>query len=131
MDQRPALSLLLVDDSAPFLLHTRHFLEQTAGEDITVVATAANSAAALLAAQRLSPDAVLVDPVMPGATGVELIGRLRELLPRSAILALSLSDDGAFAERTAASGADAFVAKSRIKEELLPALRRAVERRSG
>ncbi len=131
MERRLALSLLLVDDSAPFLLHTRHFLEQAAGEDISVVATAANAEAALLAARRLKPDAVLVDPVMPGLTGVELIARLRELLPDAAILALSLSADQAFSERATAAGADGFVPKARVKEELLPALRRAVAGRSS
>jgi DNA-binding NarL/FixJ family response regulator len=99
---RLVLSLLLVDDSAPFLLHTRHFLETTAAEDITVVATAANAEAALKAAQQLKPDAVLVDPVMPGTTGVELIVQLRSLLPRSAIVALSLVSDPAFEERAIA-----------------------------
>jgi DNA-binding NarL/FixJ family response regulator len=125
------LSILLVDDDASFLLSVRRLLEEARGEELTVVATAANPEAALQAARRLKLEAVLVNPAMGASQGLDLIARLRELLPGSIVLALSASEDEAATQKAIAAGANGFVAKSRVKEQLLPELRRAMASRSS
>ena len=70
-----AATVLIVDDN-PGFRHAARELLATAG--LTVVAEAADGAAALAAVERLHPDAVLLDVHLPDTDGFALARRLRD-----------------------------------------------------
>ena len=67
--------------------------------DIDVVGEAKDGVEAVLEAQRLKPDVILMDLVMPEVDGIEAIRRIREVRPEARILVLTSfsSDDKVFA----------------------------------
>jgi two-component system, NarL family, nitrate/nitrite response regulator NarL len=77
---------LIVDDSLGFLAAARRLLERGG---ITVAGVAANGAEALLRAKELRPDAVLIDIDLGGESGLELAGRLRDLVEPTRIIMVS------------------------------------------
>ncbi len=68
-----AISVLIVDDHPSFRASARMLLEC---EGYTVVGEAADGAAALSEAARLSPDVVLLDVGLPDIDGFEVTRRL-------------------------------------------------------
>jgi two-component system response regulator DesR len=77
-------TVLLVDDDATYRRALTAFLDAT--YDIDVVGEAGTAEEALALAERLRPDAAVVDVAIPGADGVELAGQIREVLPGVAIV---------------------------------------------
>ena len=97
------------------------FLELQA--DVEVVGEAADGDEAVAAAERLEPDVVLMDLVMPGTDGVEAIRRLRERGVSSRVIVLTsfVDDDKLFpAVRAGAAG---YLLKNVQPQELVSAIR--------
>lgn len=117
------ISIILVDDNASFLRAAVRFLQQHQG--ITVVGTACGGQEALPMAQALKPDVALIDLSMPDLPGLELIPRLRAVLPKMRIIALTLLDTIAYQRAALAVGADGLVSKKTMNTALLPAIRQA------
>jgi DNA-binding NarL/FixJ family response regulator len=70
----------------------------------------------------LRPDAVIVDAVMPGMDGLELVGQLHRVCPQTRIVMFSSLPHGEAASRARAEGAEAFVEKSQGFEAALEAI---------
>src|SRR5258706_2773727 len=98
--------ILLVDDDKPLLTFLGEFLQ---GEEYTVLA-ASSGAEALRAVYRERPDIVVLDVMMPGMDGWELVARLRELADFPIIL---LSGKSAEADKLRGfrMGVDDYVTK--------------------
>jgi len=71
----------------------------------------------------LRPDVVLMDVSMPVMTGDEATRRIKECLPNTRVVALSMSQDPDTVERMHQAGADGYVLKTAPSEELLAAIR--------
>jgi NarL family two-component system response regulator LiaR len=115
------IRVLIADDHAVVRQGLRTFLDLQ--EDIEVVGEAADGAEALDAAERLAPDVVLIDLVMPGVDGIEAIRRLREHAPdaRAIVLSSFVDDDKLFpAVRAGAAG---YLLKDVQPQELVEAIR--------
>ena len=115
------IRVLIADDHAVVRQGLRTFLDLQ--DDIEVVAEAADGVAALEAAERLAPDVVLVDLVMPRLDGIEAIRRLRERAPaaRAIVLSSFVDDDKLFpAVRAGAAG---YLLKDVQPQELVEAIR--------
>ena len=67
-------TVLLVENEGP----VRAYLEQQLSDDGFEVLAADRTGAALDLAEEVKPDLVLLDAVLPDASGFELCGRLRE-----------------------------------------------------
>jgi CheY-like chemotaxis protein len=105
---RAPVRVLIVDDSAPFRRAARELLRR---RGYVVVGEAASAAGAIEAAERLEPDAVLLDVHLPDGCGFELSDLLTQARPGLAVL-LSSADDPADCEvRVKACGARGFVPK--------------------
>ena len=115
-------TILLVDDNATFLHHARRFLEQD--ETLQVVGTAASGPEAVEKARVLQPDLIVLDLSMPGQPGLEALPLLKQAAPLARVIALTLLDAFAYRELTLRRGADDFVSKGRMVEDLLPAIAR-------
>ena len=82
------------------------------------IAEASNAAEALAGARDFRPDLILLDVMMPGESGLEVLRRLRldpELAPTTVIIVSAWSSES---DRRAAAAADRFVGKPFDPEEL-------------
>jgi len=118
------IRILLVDDNPMFLGVARDFLQlQT---NLSVVGTTRSGEEALNLAKELKPDIVLLDLNMPGLSGLEAIPRLREILPEIKVIALTMMDQAAYQPAALAAGADGFVPKASMCNDLMPAILDAI-----
>ena len=126
------ISVLIADDNPTFLRIVTRFLEEQSRKTVSVVATAHGGEEALIQAEALRPQVVLIDLNMPGLSGLEAIPRLRRALPDAGIIAVTLLDTDGYRQAALAAGADDFVSKMTLNTELLPAIRRvALATRTG
>jgi two-component system, NarL family, response regulator LiaR len=115
------IRVLVADDHAVVRQGLRTFLDLQ--DDIEVVGEAADGAEALTAAERLRPDVVLMDLVMPVVDGIEALRQLRERAPgtRAIVLSSFADDDKLFpAVRAGAAG---YLLKDVQPRELVAAIR--------
>ena len=119
------ISVMLIDDNPTFLRVAAEFLE--AQEEVTVVGTANGGQEAVDQAQDLQPQVILSDLAMPILPGLKAIPRLREMLPQSKIIALTVLDTQSFREAALKAGADIFLPKSKMRTELLPAIQQLIQ----
>jgi DNA-binding NarL/FixJ family response regulator len=66
---------------------------------------------------------------MPRLDGVELTRRIRAELPQTKIILMSSHTEDAYRLMASNSGADAFVSKRVVSDNLLPAIRDVIRRR--
>lgn len=119
------ISVLLVDDNPTFLRIATRFLQEH--DDVVVVGTADRGEEALSQVEELQPDIVLIDLAMPGLSGLEVIPRLRAMLPEVGIIALTVLDTNSYRQAALAAGADNFVPKATLTTDLLPAIRQLAQ----
>lgn len=115
--------LLLVDDSPVVLESLRRFLEQQG----FAVVTLAHGRQATTVVEDVRPAAALVDVEMPEVSGLEVMRELRGTFPDMPVVALTLQDAGAYREAAGRAGASAFVSKSALEQDLIPALLRLLD----
>lgn len=97
------------------------------GDEFDVVATAYDGASALDCIRRCDPDIALLDLYMPGMTGLEVIKSLKASGARTNVAIMTGYTDSDLAQAAIDAGAMAFVTKSRLNDDLLPALRSAAQ----
>lgn len=115
-----APTLLIVDDHAGFRTFARALLE---AEGFDVVGEAADGASAVSAAERLDPQIVLLDIVLPDLDGFEVCARLTERGgERPAVILTSSRDATVYADRLGSSAARGFIPKDRLSRTALMAL---------
>lgn len=115
--------MVIADDHSGMANEISAFLPQ----EFSVVAIARDGASALDCIHRLDPDVALVDLSMPGMNGLEVVKSLRASAVRTVAVVMSGYDDSELAKAALAAGAVAFVTKARLAQDLLPALRAAVQ----
>jgi DNA-binding NarL/FixJ family response regulator len=121
------ISVLVVDDNPIFRRILTRFLEERSKFEVIVVGMAEGGEKALEKTPPLRPQVILVDLAMPGMHGLDLIPRLRSLLPDVIIIVLTLMDPGSYREAAKTAGADAFVSKATLETDLLPTIWRLVQ----
>ena len=128
-NEEKGIEVLLVDDQQAVRRGLRMWLEIE--PDVSVVGEAADGEAAVSLAEKLHPDVVLMDVKMPGVDGIEATGKLQAVDPCIAVVILSLYDDTDTRVRARNAGAAAFIAKHRMKSELLVTIRRLTLTQGG
>lgn len=111
------LTVLVVDDSNA----VRSRLCALLGESprLNVVADARDGIEAILAFERLRPDAVVLDIQLPGMGGVEVLRRIKASAPHCVVIMLTSFQHGPFREISRVLGASAFFHKA-TEFELVP-----------
>ena len=122
MTQRRA-RILVVDDERFFREAIRDALE-AAGLDCV---TAANGVEALELAREADFGVVVLDIQLPGIDGIEVLRRLRESHPAVRVVILSAHTDQEIVLEALRLGASDYLAKPLHDEELVLAVRRALE----
>ena len=85
------LRVLVVDHQPLFRRGLAMLLD--AEPDISVVGEAGDGRAAVELATQLLPDVVVMEVRMPGMSGLETCGRIKEAAPSSQVLMLTVSDE--------------------------------------
>ncbi len=116
-------TVLVVDDEAEIVDLLRDFLE---AEGFAVLA-AGDGSAALAALDREPIDAVLLDVMMPGISGFDVLRRIRERHPVP-VLFLSARDGDADKVRGLGLGADDYVVKTASPAEVVARVKAILRR---
>ena len=111
------IRILIVDDHAILRQALRQLLEGR--PEVEVVGDAANGREAISATEKLMPDVVLMDMVMPGLNGLEATRQIRKRFPKARVLILTgyMEDEQILGALRA--GASGYVVKRSDTEELL------------
>lgn len=120
----PSGRILVVDDDAP-VRRALHITLQTLGFHTS---EAASGEEALMLVSTASYDVVLLDVNLPGMDGRETCRQLRQLLPRVAILMLTVRDSEDDKVQALEAGADDYVTKPFHIRELTARVRAAIRR---
>jgi DNA-binding NarL/FixJ family response regulator len=91
--------------------------------DMTMSGTAATGGEALERFVRLLPDVTLVDLRLPDMSGFELIKKIKDRSPGARIVVLSAYEGDVDIQRALEAGAQGFVAKGMVRDELLEVIR--------
>lgn len=94
--------------------------------DIEVVAQVARGDEVLAAALAAGVDVALLDIEMPGMTGIEAAGELRDALPGVKVIVLTTFGRPGYLRRAMESGADAFLVKDAPAAQLAEAVRKVL-----
>jgi DNA-binding NarL/FixJ family response regulator len=117
-----ALTRVLVADDHPIV--TRGLVALLASmPDMSLVATATSGGEALELSREHRPDVVVMDAAMPGGDGMTATRRLREELPDTRVLVLSVHGDEETLFGALRAGARGYVVKGASHEQLERALR--------
>ena len=91
--------------------------------EMELAATASSGETALKAFREHRPDVALVDLRLPDMSGFELIKAFRKIDNRAKAIVLSSYDGDADIQRALDAGAQGYVAKGLVRDELLTAIR--------
>ena len=124
-DATRQVRILIVDDESA-ILNTLRILFRGEGYDVVI---ADSGAAAMEAIEKDAPDLVLSDIRMPGAGGLEVLARAREVDPEMAVILMTAQASLQSAVRAVNEGAYYYLQKPFANDELLAICRRAAEAR--
>ncbi len=91
--------------------------------DMMLAGAAATGGEALEQFFKLHPDVALVDLQLPDMSGFELINKIKEKSPNARIIVLSSYEGDVDIQRALEAGAQAYVAKGMVRDELLEIIR--------
>jgi two-component system chemotaxis response regulator CheY len=102
------MRILIVDDNESTREMVRLILQRTGHE---VVGEAGDGESALKAFKDLRPEVVLLDIIMPGKSGLEVLGEIRAVDPAAKVVMLTAVDQDEVNAQLSKSGAAAIIYK--------------------
>ena len=84
-----------------------------------VTGEAGSGKAALAAAKRLKPDLALVDISLPDQSGLELIGEIKRVSPRTKVMIVSMHSKIDYIAKAFQAGAKGYIVKDSASDKLL------------
>lgn len=97
--------------------------------DLECVVTCGTGEEALKILPKISPALVIMDIQLPGMSGIDCVGRLRELLPDVLIVMVTVYEDPVRIFSALRAGANGYLLKRSTPEEMIAAIREV--RRGG
>ena len=113
---------VLLADGNPAVLET---VKRMLQPEFEVIGAISDGSLLITEAERLKPDVMIVDVLVPGLSGFEAVRRLRKRHVRCAVIFLTVHQDLALAEEARFIGAMGYVLKPSADRELVPAIRDA------
>jgi len=120
MEDGPQVSVLIVDDQAPFRLAARAVLRRAAGFEL--VGEAADGVEAVSAVADLAPDLVLMDINMPNMNGIDATREILAVAPHTTVFLCSTYQQSDLPPEAEASGAGAYINKEELTPDLIRGL---------
>lgn len=120
-------TIVLADDHALIRAGLRAVLD---GEpDCSVIGETADGREAVALVARLQPDVLIVDLMLPGLGGLEVIRQVSEHVPQTRIVVLSMHANESYVLAALRNGAAAYVLKDASSTEIIEAIRTVVASR--
>jgi len=124
--EKSSIRVLIADDDAGFLESLQELIDRQ--PELHVIGAAANGLEAIELAEKLAPDAVVLDLHMPLLDGVTAAARLRRDHPNLCLIALTGDDAPALHRAVREAGADEVLLKDELVGGLLDRLGAVRER---
>ena len=118
------IRILLVDDHDLLREGLAGILNAQA--DMETVGEASDGLEALVKAQELKPDLILMDVQMPGMDGLETTWKIKQILPETVIVMLTVRDDDEKLFEALKNGAQGYLLKEIRSKDMLAMLRGAM-----
>ena len=122
-EARPSVRVLIVDDSRAMRETVALLLEPM---PVTVVGKAGDGNEALGMCRELQPDLVFLDVVMPGMSGIEVLERIKAILPEVTIVMLTSMSERNTVVRSKQLGACDYILKPVAADDLKSKVDRVV-----
>jgi RNA polymerase sigma factor (sigma-70 family) len=126
-DQRRSISIVVADDH-PVVLHGLADVLR-ANSDMNVVAVCSDGATALEAIRKWSPNVAVLDILMPGLTGLDVLARIVADGLATKVVFLTATASDAQLVRAVSDGAQGIVLKEEALSELVQCIRAVAEGR--
>jgi len=124
-DRLAKRKILMVDDHPVLRRGLAALIESEPG--LALCGEAATCRAALDAIRIRHPDLVIVDLVLEGCDGLDLVKDMKTRHPQIPALVVSMHDEAMYAERTLRAGARGYVTKQELDDTLLTAIHRLLD----
>jgi two-component system response regulator NreC len=118
--RRRNVRILIADDNPMIMRMVNKILNARPGFD--VVGEASDGQQAVILAESLKPDVIVINVTMPKMSGFEAARRIRVHVPDSAIVILSSHKDQQFIAEARKAGANGYVQKSDADDQLVSAI---------
>ncbi len=115
------ITILIADDHPVVRMGLRTLLERE--PDCRVVAEADDGVAAVSLAEQCHPDILILDLMMPGRNGMDVIDEIVRQAPSTRVIVLSMHCDRAYVDEAFRRGARGYVAKDSLGERIQVAVR--------
>ena len=116
--------IVLADDHSVMRQGLRALLQMEAG--FTIVGEAADGNAAVELVAELKPDVLVVDLVMPGLGGLDVLREVRRRSPSTRVVVLSMHANEAYVQEALQNGASGYVLKDSEATDLIQAIRQVL-----
>jgi two-component system response regulator NreC len=120
-------TIILADDHPIVRQGLKRLLEENPG--FHIVGEAGDGLEAVQLVERLRPQVLITDVMMPGLTGLEVTRQVHERVPKTQVLVLSMYSNEAYVLEALKNGAAGFVLKDCAAEELVRAVREVADGR--
>jgi len=117
------ITVLLADDHAVVRLGLRALIEDES--DLALVGEAGDGLEVLPMVERLRPDVLVLDLIMPGLNGLEILREIPRRAPHTRVVVLSMHANEAYVLEALRHGAMGYVLKGSNAAELVRAVRSA------
>jgi len=118
-----AISIVLADDHPVVRRGMQALLESES--DFCIAGIAVDGLETVRLTERLKPDVLVLDLMMPGLGGLEVLRILRERSPRTRIVILSMHGSNAFIAQALQNGAIGYILKGCTEDHLVRAVNEA------
>jgi two-component system response regulator NreC len=118
------IRILLADDHVMVRQGLRVLLEQAG---MSVIGEASDGQEALRLAHEHTPDVAVLDLAMPSLNGLETARRLRETLPQTKIVLLTMHPEEPYVLEALQAGAVGYVLKTQAAGDIVQAIRDALQ----
>lgn len=118
------IRVLLVDDHQLFREGLANILNNQ--PDFQVIAEAGDGLEAQIKARKLKPDLILMDVIMPGCDGLEATHQIKQELPQTTIVMLTVREEDDDLFQAIRNGAQGYLLKNIHSKDMLEMLRAAV-----
>jgi DNA-binding NarL/FixJ family response regulator len=117
-------TIVIVDDAPLIQAGLAAALE---AEGFSILGQASDAMSAVSMARDLSPNLVLLDVLMPGISGLEVVAKIRDVAPKTAVVLLTSSESGEDLLKAIKGGARGYIVKTTPMPELVARLRDVLE----
>ncbi|MBI3005440.1 MAG: response regulator transcription factor [Ignavibacteriales bacterium] len=124
-----SLRVLIVDDNEAYRVGLSEYVDRQKG--LSVVGEAGGGDQAVYLARRLNPDIVLMDISMPGVNGIEAAKDIKEYLPDTKVVFVTVHKEETYRAIGEMIGADGFVTKNFVKEGLKEVIKNIRSQKPG